>query len=141
MYGLEGILSSVSPRHQRSREYPDNGARTTRSYLMASLLFIILGTVTPVLFLLTELKIFFTLTIVCWAIAIILFIRGLWRVLHYYRFLRRQEASGIPSDRERNLLFTNYIRELVFLSPDGYPSSQIPLQNETRNIELLERNP
>ncbi|GFY53880.1 hypothetical protein TNIN_19341 [Trichonephila inaurata madagascariensis] len=139
MFGLE-TLASGSPRYERCREYPDNGARTTRCALMAFFVFTILGIVIPVFIITTKLEIFFILAITCYVITIISFIVVLWRTLSYHRFLRRQEASGIPFDPEKNLSITNYIRKLIFLPPEGYSSSQMPPQIETQNIELMERN-
>ncbi|GFT76466.1 uncharacterized protein TNCV_3022431 [Trichonephila clavipes] len=115
--------------------YPDNGARTTRDVLVASLTFILLGMLFTGLFLLLAKEKMFVSAYTCYGIGLFYFLVVLLRVFLYYRLLRDLEATGVPFDPATYLSFANYLRIIAFLPPEGYSNSQIPVQNEDETIE------
>ncbi|GFQ91855.1 hypothetical protein TNCT_435301 [Trichonephila clavata] len=129
LYGTPGYQT------ERALVYPDNGAKTTIHVLMGSFIFILLGLLTPLLFLLTKKEEFLALAYILYGIALLLNLAFFFRILLHYMFLRNLEATGVPFNPDIHLSFLNYLRVIVFLPPEGYSTSQTFVQNEDEAIE------
>ncbi|GFY66612.1 uncharacterized protein TNIN_463361 [Trichonephila inaurata madagascariensis] len=113
---------------------PKDDARATRSMLMVSFVFILFGMVIPLLFPSTEQE---TLTLAynSFAIAFVFFWTGLLRIILYYLLLKELETTKIPFDPAKYLSFANYLRILVFLSPESNSNSQTRVQKKDKAIK------
>ncbi|GFY66610.1 hypothetical protein TNIN_463341 [Trichonephila inaurata madagascariensis] len=132
MYGFHAIPSTL-PSH-RPRASTDHGVSTTRIFLLAYLFFAFLGILAA--FLLPP-KTESALAGIFYSIAGVSLLVFLGRIIQYYRFLRRLRESGAPLD-QRNLSFKSYLCKIF--CPCKCSSSETPQQNETQNLEMLERN-
>ncbi|PRD22781.1 UNVERIFIED_CONTAM: hypothetical protein NCL1_48220 [Trichonephila clavipes] len=129
----KGNINKYSPVPDLSSVQPEKDARATRSMLIASSVSILLGMVIPLLFPFTEQETL-TLTYISYAIALVLHLTGLLRIFLYYLLLKELEGTVMAFDPARYLSFANYLRILVFLSPESCSNSQTPVQNEDEAI-------
>ncbi|GFQ91852.1 hypothetical protein TNCT_435291 [Trichonephila clavata] len=122
--------------YQRLRDYPNNGALTTRLILILFFTYFALGIIFAIISVFVE-KFKWWIALLPAAISFVLLVWAFWRTIQYYLLLRRQEASGIPFDPEKNLSLDNYLRVLVYLDPKGYTVGLRGINvNRPENLDL-----
>ncbi|GFR24769.1 hypothetical protein TNCT_674241 [Trichonephila clavata] len=114
------VFQTIAIRNQDHRRYPDNGAATTRKLLVFLIVYTCYATLSLSVSLLYNEEILLYIASLLCGVSSALLAKVLARILRFYLYRRSLEKSGVPIDPNETLSFANYMRILLFRSPEGY---------------------